>query len=227
MNSISNIGMQQYLIATEYFDYHDPKIINLYKQIKCGSAKAMAVEIYYLVRDNYLYNPYSFVKGKSSFKGSYCCQKNEGYCIPKASLMIALCRKAGIPARLGLADVVNHLATPKLLDLLGTNVFSMHGYVDLYIEGKWVKATPAFNRSLCEKMKSLPLEFNGEDNSIFQSCTDDGEKHMEYLNDWGTFAELPVNFILDNFTKHYSHLMGQILNEEDSAILAPAMEAEV
>lgn len=226
MNSISTADMQQYLIATEYFDYHDPKITSLFKQIKVGNAKAMAVDIYYLVRDNYLYNPYSFVEGKSSFKASYCCQKNEGYCIPKASLMIALCRKAGIPARLGLADVLNHLATPKLLDLLGTNVFSMHGYVDLYIEGKWVKATPAFNRSLCEKMNSLPLEFNGEDDSIFQSFTDDGNKHMEYLSDWGTFAELPVNFMMDNFRKHYSHLMGQILKNEGSVNLAPAMETE-
>lgn len=226
MNSIINEDMQQYLVASEYFDYNHQKVTSLFKQVTYSTAKAMAVEIYYLVRDNYLYNPYCFVDGESSFKGSYCCQHNEGYCIPKASLMISLCRKAGIPARLGLADVLNHLATPKLLDMLGTNIFSMHGYVDLYIDGKWVKATPAFNRSLCEKMNSQPLEFNGEEDSIFQSITEEGHKHMEYLNDWGTFADLPVEFIMMNLKKHYPHLMDKISNKEDSDILAPAMETE-
>ena len=143
--------MQQYLVATEYFDYHDPKIVNLFKQINLGTPKSMAVEIYYLVRDNYLYNPYRFVDGKKSFKASYCCQTSEGYCIPKASLMIALCRKAGIPARLGLADVLNHLATPKLLEMLGTNIFSMHGYVDLYIDGKYFR--------FLEQAQKLPLNY--------------------------------------------------------------------
>ena len=226
MNSITNEDMKKYLDATEYFDYHHPKVASLFKEITSGTAKSMAVDIYYLVRDNYLYNPYCFVDGASSYKASYCCKTNEGYCIPKASLMIALCRKAGIPARLGLADVLNHLATPKLLAMLGTNVFSMHGYVDLYIDGKWVKATPAFNRSLCEKMNSQPLAFNGEEDSIFQHFTDEGHKHMEYLNDWGTFADLPVEFIMENLTKHYPHLMDKILDEEGSVILSPAMETE-
>ncbi|MDO6694667.1 transglutaminase family protein [Aliiglaciecola sp. 3_MG-2023] len=226
MTAISKKDMQQYLCATEYFDYDDPQITSLFEQIKIGSPKAMAIEIYYLVRDNYLYNPYCFVDGINSFRGSYCCEKNEGYCIPKASLMIALCRKAGIPARLGLADVKNHLATPKLLEMLGTDIFSMHGYVEVCIEGKWVKATPAFNRSLCEKMHSLPLEFNGEDDSIFQPFTEKGHKHMEYITDWGTFAELPVDFIMDNFNKHYPHFMGKLSNKEYSADIAPAMEKE-
>ncbi|GAA6183130.1 transglutaminase family protein [Aliiglaciecola sp. NS0011-25] len=226
MNPISDENMQQYLQATEYFDFNDPHIISLSEQIKVGSAKAKAIDIYYLVRDKYLYNPYCFVDGKNSFKASYCCKRNEGYCIPKAALMIALCRNEGIPARLGLADVMNHLATPKLLDMLGTNIFSMHGYVEVFIEGKWVKATPAFNRSLCEKMHSLPLEFNGEDDSIFQPFTEKGHKHMEYITDWGTFAELPVEFIMDNFNKHYPHLMGKVSNTELSADIAPAMETE-
>ncbi len=218
-------NMQEYLKATEYFDYEHPAIVDLFAQIKSvksGIAKEIAVEAYYLVRDNYTYNPYCFLDGPCSLKASYCFKNEEGYCIPKASLLIALCRKAGIPARLGLADVLNHLSTPKLLEMLGTNVFSMHGYVDLYIEGKWVKATPAFNLSLCEKMKTEPLIFNGEDDSIFQPFTGSGQKHMEYLTDWGTFADLPFDFIMMNLEKHYPHL----INKAGHGELLPALEKE-
>jgi transglutaminase-like putative cysteine protease len=214
--------MNQYLIATKYFDYLHPAVDDLFQQLTARTPKDKAVEIYYIVRDNYLYNPYCFVDGFDSFKASYCLKNGEGYCIPKTSLMIALCRKAGIPARLGLADVVNHLATPKLLALLGTEIFSMHGYAELYINGQWVKATPAFNQSLCEKMQTLPLEFNGEEDSVFQSLTGEGEKHMEYLVDWGTFAELPLEFIMMNLEKHYPHLMHKMSNED----IAPALETE-
>lgn len=222
MKFIQDNDMNQYLISTEYFDYHHRAVENLFQQITSTAEKDIAIEIYYLVRDNFLYNPYCFFDGPDSFKASYCFKNGEGYCIPKACLMVALCRKAGIPARLGLADVVNHLATPKLLETLGTDVFSMHGYVDLFINGKWIKATPAFNKSLCEKMNTLPLEFNGEDDSVFQAFTGEGQKHMEYLADWGTFAELPLDFIMMNLEKHYSHLMPQIAKSD----IVPALETE-
>lgn len=208
--------MNKYLVSTEYFDFNHPKIDILAQQIKGTSAKEIAVDIYYLVRDAYAYNPYRVFDGINSFKASFCLETGDGYCIPKAALMIALCRKKGIPARLGLADVLNHLATPKLLELIDTDVFSMHGYVDIYVGGQWVKATPAFNRSLCEKMNTLPLEFNGEQDSIFHEFTENGEKHMEYLNDWGTFPELPVDFIMKNLSLHYPHL----INKMDDKLLA-------
>lgn len=67
---------------------------------------------------------------------------------------------AGIPARLGFADVKNHLATPRLTDLNGGDVFHWHAYTDLHLEGRWVKATPAFDLALCERFGVLPLEFD-------------------------------------------------------------------
>jgi transglutaminase-like putative cysteine protease len=148
--------------------------------------------------------------GTDSFKASYCAKKGEGYCLPKASLMIALCRKGGIPARLGLADVRNHLSTPKLDALLQSDIFSMHGYVEVLLNERWVKATPAFNNSLCEKYGIRPLEFDGQKDSIFHAYTKKGNKHMEYLEDYGTFADMPVDFIFQKFQYHYPHLMDNI-----------------
>lgn len=198
------------LCPTAYFDYQHPAVEALFSQLVADNPRDLAVEIYYLVRDKYLYNPYRFVEGKVSMTASYCTVHDQGYCISKASLMVALCRRAGIPARIGLADVKNHLSSPKLLALIKTDVFSMHGYVKMYINGHWLKATPAFNRSLCDKMGTEPLEFDGQQDSIFQAFTRDGQQHMEYLVDYGTFDELPYDFIMQNFQKHYPHLLANM-----------------
>jgi transglutaminase-like putative cysteine protease len=198
---------EELLCPTEYFDYNHPAVEALFTQLVSNNPRDMAVEIYYLVRDKYIYNPYRFVDGATSMKASYCTLHDEVYCIPKSSLMVALCRRAGVPARIGLADVKNHLSSPKLLALIKTDVFSMHGYVEMYINGHWLKATPAFNLSLCQKFGTEPLEFNGRQDSIFQPFTTDGQRHMEYLVDYGTFDELPYDFIMQNFQKHYPHLL--------------------
>ncbi|MFX5622752.1 transglutaminase, partial [Acinetobacter baumannii] len=79
----------------------------------------------------------------------------------KAILLAACARHCRIPARIGLADVRNHLATPRLLEALRSEVVAMHGYTELYREGRWVKATPAFNRALCCAFDVAPLEFDG------------------------------------------------------------------
>ncbi|WP_448212690.1 transglutaminase-like domain-containing protein [Colwellia sp. MEBiC06753] len=204
---MSNLEDAPYLKKDVFFDYEHPSIDRLAQQVPVGTKKQQAIAIYYIVRDGFRYNPYSFVEGEHTFSATFCIEQGEGYCIPKASLMVALCRKFGIPARLGLADVTNHLSSPKLLELLGTNVFSMHGYVEVKLNDKWVKATPAFNRQLCEKMNSEPLEFDGENDSVFQEFSSEGHKLMEYLNDWGTFESVPTGFIFANFHKHYPHIM--------------------
>ena len=201
---------QQYTACDQYFNYQHPQIDALAKQVKATDKTEQAIEIYYLVRDGFPYNPYTFVEGTQTFAAQFCVERDQGYCIPKASLMIALCRKFGIPAKLGLADVTNHLSSPKLLELLRTHVFSMHGYVSVYLDGKWVKATPTFNKELCEKMGTQPLEFNGKEDSILQEFTEQGGKHMEYLADWGTFGEMPISFILENLEKHYPHIMAEM-----------------
>ncbi|NVK24205.1 MAG: transglutaminase domain-containing protein [Gammaproteobacteria bacterium] len=199
----------QYLIADEWFDYHHPSVAALAESIHLHdkSQLELAVEIYYLVRDEFEYNPYSFVDGRHSFKASFCVENNKGYCIPKSSLMIALCRSKGIPARIGLADVTNHLSTPCFLKLLRTDIFSMHAYVEVFLENKWIKATPVFNKALCDRMNSPCLEFDGVSDSLLQPFNNSGRKFMEYLKDWGAFSVLPVDFIIENLNKHYPHLM--------------------
>lgn len=163
------------------------------RKIPGNSAKPrdQAVALYYAVRDGVRYNPYVFSRDPQTLK---------------AILLAACARHCRIPARIGLADVRNHLATPRLLEALRSEVFAMHGYTELYLEGRWVKATPAFNRALCRAFDVAPLEFDGVADSVFHPFNRQGERYMEYLADHGQFADLPEELFFSHLQQHYPHL---------------------
>jgi transglutaminase-like putative cysteine protease len=123
--------------------------------------------------------------------------------VPKATLLAAVCRAAGIPARLGYADVRNHLSTERMRQSMKTDVFYWHGYTEIWIDGTWRKATPAFNLSLCERFGLLPLDFNGHDDSIYHPFDAAGNRHMEYVGQRGSFNDVPLAQIVADFNLHY------------------------
>jgi len=203
--------MNQYLISTPYFDYDSNSVIEYGKQLVGTETdlSKIAILLYQGVRDDIRYNAYTFETKSESFSASYCLQQGESYCIPKAVLLGALCRLYKIPARIGLADVRNHLASPQFLEYLKSDVFVMHGYTDIYLNGKWVKATPAFDVGLCKLMNLHPLEFNGKDDSIFHEFDNSGDRHMEYLADHGVFADVPRDMIIESIKNAYPHLTAE------------------
>ncbi len=137
------------------------------------------------------------------YRGSTCLERGEGWCVPKAALLAACARAAGIPARVGYADVKNHLTTPALTAKMGTDLFVFHGYTDLYLEDKWVKATPAFNLAMCKRFRVKPLEFDGREDSIFHPFDEDDRRHMEYVNFRATYADVPADEIRRVFAEVY------------------------
>jgi len=177
---------------------------------KNDSLLQRAVDLYYAVRDEFRYNPYSISLEEQAFKASFTLEAGQGWCVPKAILLAACCRAAGIPARLGFADVKNHLSTERLRQSMKTDVFLWHGYTSVYLEGQWVKATPAFNVELCDKFGLKPLEFDGLADSIYHEFDCAGNKHMEYLQERGEYQDLPLTEMLSDFEKIY----GMNLTEE-------------
>ena len=162
-----------------------------------------AVAVYYAIRDGILYDPYSADISVAGLKATTVLEEKRGWCVSKAILLAACCRALGIPARLGYADVLNHLSTEKLRQRMKTNVFYWHGYTALYLDDRWVKATPAFNIELCEKFGLKPLEFNGRDDSIYHAFDQAGNRHMEYLHDRGQFLAPPIEAMRRTFDEYY------------------------
>ena len=76
-------------------------------------------------------------------------------------------------------------------------------FVELLLEGRWVKATPAFNLSLCTKFRVRPLEFDGLADSIFHPFDEDNRRHMEYVHDRGSYADVPAEEIKRVFRETY------------------------
>ena len=172
--------------------------------------------LYYAVRDEIRYNPFLDFSKDETFQASRCITAGEGFCIGKAALLAACARADGIPARVGFADVKNHLTTPALRERMGSDLFVYHGYAELLLEGKWVKATPAFNIELCRRFRVKPLEFDGRADSIFHPFDEEERRHMEYLRDRGCHADVPVAEIMQAFRETYPVLykLGRKAGEE-------------
>jgi transglutaminase-like putative cysteine protease len=155
------------------------------------------------VRDPVWYDPYLPFYKPEHYRASRTLKAGRAFCIGKATLLCALGRACGIPARLGFADVRNHLATRQLIEFLGSDVFSFHGFTEFYLEGQWVKATPAFNIELCRRHKVVPLEFDGRRDSLFQPFNLEKRLFMEYVADHGIFADVPVERIVAGWRETY------------------------
>ncbi|MBP1727528.1 MAG: transglutaminase-like enzyme, predicted cysteine protease [Deltaproteobacteria bacterium] len=150
---MSDQNSDMYLRPTAIMDSDHPAVQAYAREMVGDAADPVerAVRLYLAVRDDIRYDPYAPFYLPEHYQASKVLEGRRSFCIPKAALLCALGRAVGIPARIGFADVRNHLATRQLLDYLGSNLFVYHGYADLFLEGKWVKATPAFNRELCER----------------------------------------------------------------------------
>jgi len=163
-----------------------------------------ARQLYYAVRDGIRYDPYTIDLSVEGLRASATLAHGRGWCVPKAVLLAAACRAAGIPARLGFADVRNHLSTARMRAQMRTDVFYWHGYTTLFLNRRWVKATPAFNIELCERFRLQSLEFNGKDDAIYHPFDLEGNRHMEYLAHRGEFRDVPIDQIRETFRHAYT-----------------------
>ena len=170
---------------------------------KGNDDRERAVAMNLAVRDGFRYDPYRIDLSLSGMRASGVLENGYGWCVPKAVLLAAAARAVGIPARLGFADVRNHLSTERMRQTMQTDTFYWHGYTELWLDGAWRKATPAFNIELCERFGLLPLEFDGVHDSLYHAFDKAGHRHMEYVHQRGSFNDLPLETLRADFERLY------------------------
>lgn len=185
---------------TWFIDSDDPRIVAFAGEtISAAGArtdKEKAVALFEAVRDGWRYDPYSVSDRPERFRASAVLTGGPNWCVPKSVLLTAACRAAGIPAGIGFADVRNHLQSEKLRALMGTDLFVYHGYSVIWLGGAWRKASPAFNRELCERFGTRMLDFDGESDALMHAYDVAGNRHMEYVADHGSYTDVPFEQML-------------------------------
>ena len=205
---------EEYLKPTYFFDFNHKPVYNKALEIVkgLGSQKEKAVALFYWVRDEIKYNMSTYIPSvKANFKASVTLRRKNGFCVSKSILLSTFARAIGIPARIHLCDLINHKVSQKVIDYMGTNIMYYHGYSEFYLNKKWVKLTPSFDKQTAIKGKFLPMvEFDGENDAVFPAYDNEGNKFGEYLEDRGIHADLPLDQIEELFKeKYYSHVLNE------------------
>ncbi len=171
-------------------------------------ATEIAVRLFYAVRDGYRYDPYGTAFEPESFRASTVVGSSSNWCVPKSVLLTAAARRCGIPARLGFADVRNHLTSEKLTAKMGTDLFAWHGFSELLLGERWFKLSTAFNIELCDRFGVKTLDFDGTDDALMHPYDKAGNRHMEYVRQRGSFDDLPLDEMLADFAEIYGSGFG-------------------
>lgn len=204
--------MKEYLAPSEFINSDHPDVIKFAKET-VGEAIDPAEQVkqlFYKIRDLYPYVPFGMDLRREALKASAQLNNKTGYCVPKAMLLTACARSLGIPARICFFIVRNHLGTGKLEAMLNTDLIVFHGSAEVYLNGKWVKLVPAFDKKLCDKLGVSPIEFDGVHDAIFQEYhpKEGGEsanqkQFMEYIHEYGSFDDFPYELARTELFKHY------------------------
>ena len=195
-------------LAPTWFIDSDDEAVADFAAAAAGDATEpteVAVRLFYAVRDGFRYDPYDVDHEPGAFRASTVVSSSSHWCVPKSVLLTAAARQRGIPARLGFADVRNHLTSEKLSAQMGTDLFAWHGYSELLLGDRWFKLSTAFNIELCQRFGVKTLDFDGTDDALMHPFDVAGNRHMEYVNQRGSFDDLPLDRILADFATIYGH----------------------
>lgn len=194
----------KYLQPNDHIDSDHPAIQEQVRKLTRNMKEQVekAVALFNYVRDDITYNMYACQPG-AAFKASAVLQNGEGWCLQKSLLLAALGRAAGIPSRLVIATIRNYQVSPEVIEFMGGNLFFPHAYNQFYLEGKWVKAAAALDSELCKRIEVPVVEFDGRNDAMMPALALDGQPFIEYIEDFGYFADIPFALIQDKCKQIY------------------------
>ncbi len=186
-----------YLRATSTIDADHEAIREKASELcaPCPADPERARALFLFVRDQIHYNVYMISTFLEDFRASTILERGVGYCVQKAVLLAALGRAVGIPSRLVFAKIRNHRAPAELRSQTGIDVLPSHGYMQFFIKDRWVNATPAFDRSLCERIGVPVCDFDGYHDAILADRDLTGKPYIEYVEKYEPQADLPFEWL--------------------------------
>jgi hypothetical protein len=199
-------NLQELLAPTEHIDHESPIVREFVEKTLAGAdhdQESAAIALYYACRDKLRYEVYGNDLSKAGMKASVVIDRGFGFCIHKSLAYAATLRAIGIPSRVVYGDVRNHLASPRLRELVGGDVFRFHSLTQVYLNGKWLKATPVFTKMLCKLYKITPLDFDGRSDAVYHPFDEDGRQHMEFLHWHGEFDDFPYELVVGGIKEHH------------------------
>jgi transglutaminase-like putative cysteine protease len=199
-----------YLAPAEYVDSDHPAIAAFAaRTVTADMPAAEKVQRFYLAAREIRYDPDLDYSDPEVYRASSVLNAGAGYCVGKAALFAALCRASAVPARVAFADVTNHLSSEKLREKMGTNYFAWHGFTEVFLDGRWVKASPTFNSTLCARFGVAPLDFDGGSDALLQAYDGEGRTFMKYEVLHGAFHDVPAKFLIAEMARLYPSLKGR------------------
>ena len=205
IEALDSLNPENFLSFSDVIDGDNPAVRSKVQEIIDGIEDGVerAVALFKWVRDSIKYTMYAPFMYRRDYSASTILRRGEGYCVQKAVLLTTFYRVAGFPAGLIFADIVNHRAPPVAVEFMGTNLFTYHGYVALYLREKWYKVTPAFDIETCRKAGYPVVEFDGSGDAVFPPVDSRGERFIEYVKIHGVYSDLPLDELLDAWRRVY------------------------
>jgi hypothetical protein len=215
------------LASTEFIDHDSDAVRDLVARTLPGGGAGMspterAVALYYAVRDGIHYEVYGADLSRTGLKASSTITRGTGFCVHKSIVYAAAVRAVGVPSRIYYGDVRNHLASPQLEELMGGNVFTFHSLTTVFLDGRWVRATPVFNKMLCRLYKIKPLDFDGRHDSMYHPYDDEGRRHMEFLRERGEFDDVPYDTVVGGIRANHPKLFASRFGTARGSLVADA-----
>jgi hypothetical protein len=210
---------------TEFLDYESAEVREFLESVvpdRDRPARENAVDLYYAVRDRLHYEIYGADLSREGLRASAVVRRRRGLCIHKSILYAACARALGIPSQLVLVDVRNHVASARLLRLLGGDVFTYHCLTRLHLDGRWVRATPVFSERLCRLYRMAPLEFDGRTDAVFQPYDEEGKSFMEVVREHGEFDDLPYETVVEGMQNAHAGLFDGAMRIRSGSLVTEA-----
>ena len=195
------------LQPTEFIDCAHRDVATMAVALTAGidDPKEQARRLFRAVRDDLRYSVRVDFADREGYRASATLRRGSGFCVQKSIVLVALLRAVCIPARLHFADMRNRLVPANLKKLMKTDLFVFHGYVELYLDGRWIKVTPSFDPETCRRQAIVPAEFDGVHDALLHPTNAHGVPQFEYVADRGPRNDLPIDEMLEALFQFYPH----------------------